>query len=44
VSDKGVNSVRLKQQENYCNFLITKTRDPNPIENKYILIGRGWVD
>lgn len=40
------------QKQTKCNFekntqndfLITKTRDPNPVEDKYLLLGRGWVD
>ena len=40
---KGVETVRLNVQEN-CKFKLSKTRDPNQIEDEYILIGRGWVD
>ncbi len=27
-----------------CQFQLNPSRDPNPIEDKYILMGRGWVD
>jgi len=43
VHDPSVDNVRLPSDNN-CEFLLEKTRDPNPVENKYILIGRGWVD
>ncbi len=42
-NDLGVDDVRLEKVEE-CDFQVTKTRDPNPIEDKYILVGRGWVD
>jgi hypothetical protein len=34
----------LTKENNGCEFLTTRTRDPNPVEDKYFLLGRGWVD
>lgn len=42
-NDKGVDEVRLEKKE-ACEFKITPPKDPNTKEEKYILVGRGWVD
>ncbi len=41
--DKDFNKVKLTSKSK-CSFKLKVTRDPNPIEDKYILIGRGWID
>lgn len=43
IEDEGVDKVRLEKKED-CEFKITPAKDPNAKEDKYILIGRGWVD
>lgn len=43
INDIGIDSVRLKKIE-ACNFKLTQKKDNCIKENKYILIGRGWVD
>ncbi|MEK7482186.1 MAG: N-acetyl sugar amidotransferase [Patescibacteria group bacterium] len=39
----GIEEARLEKKEE-CNFIITKSRDPQTKEDDYVLIGRGWVD
>lgn len=34
----------VSEVKNINEFLITKNRDPNPVEDKYFLLGRGWID
>lgn len=41
--DPGVDAVRLGRKEP-CDFVLTGPRAPGPPEEKYTLIGRGWVD
>lgn len=41
--DKGVDAVRLAAQ-GPCDFQITPSREPNVPDNRYLLVGRGWVD
>ena len=41
--DEGVENVRLAKKEDCC-FIITPPRDPDAVEDDYVLIGRGWVD
>lgn len=41
--DEGVDKVRLEKKED-CEFKITPAKDPAAREDKYVLIGRGWVD
>lgn len=55
-ADSGIDSVRLEtpvversafttgQEREDCNFIITPLKDTEAKENKYVLIGRGWVD
>lgn len=43
VGDEGVNEVRLEKRED-CEFRLLPPRDSKVKEDKYILIGRGWVD
>ena len=42
VSDEGVDSVRLPKLGS-CDFQLTKSKKPNYIDDKYILIGKGVV-
>jgi hypothetical protein len=42
LSDEGVDSIRLPKLGT-CDFQLTKSKKPNYIENKYILIGKGVV-
>lgn len=45
VHDIGVDEARLSKISNSSSdYSLTKSRDPNPVEDKYILIGRGWVN
>ncbi len=41
--DEQIDKVRLEKKET-CEFSLTKTRDPNPIDKEYMLLGRGHVD
>ena len=41
--DTGVNSARLNKVEE-CNFRITPTAEPNTPDDKYLLMGRGYID
>jgi N-acetyl sugar amidotransferase len=41
--DEGIDDVRLKKREN-CDFIITPSRNPSIAEDRYLLMGRGWVD
>lgn len=41
--DEGVDAVRLDKKEN-CEFVLTSAKDPKAAEDRYVLIGRGWVD
>ncbi|MDD4901323.1 MAG: N-acetyl sugar amidotransferase [Patescibacteria group bacterium] len=43
LADPGVDKVRLEKKDD-CKFIVTPPRDPNSREDKYVLIGRGWVD
>lgn len=43
IADEGTDAVRLNKRET-CHFQLNPPRDPHAIEDKYILIGRGWVD
>lgn len=43
IDDFGVDEVRLASSGDY-GFQVGMTRDPNPFEDRYILLGRGWVD
>lgn len=43
VDDEGVNEVRLEKRED-CEFKLLPPRDGKVKEDKYVLIGRGWVD
>lgn len=42
-ADSDVESERLQKIED-CKFVITPSRDPKSREDKYVLIGRGYVD
>jgi len=42
-NDEGLNEVRLQKKEE-CNFIITPLRKPIAKRQKYLLIGRGFVD
>ncbi|MEE2960719.1 MAG: N-acetyl sugar amidotransferase [Myxococcota bacterium] len=42
-NDPGVGSARLDNISS-CDFQNNPPRDPNPIEDGYQLLGRGWVD
>jgi len=41
-NDAGVEAARLALKEP-CEFRLTGPRDPNSVENAYVLIGRGWA-
>jgi len=41
--DPGVDRARLDASGD-CEFAVTGPRDPNAVEDRYVLIGRGWVD
>lgn len=41
--DEGQEKAKLRKMES-CNFQLNQTRASNPVEDKYILLGRGWVD
>lgn len=43
IKDSGIDNARLEKKED-CNFIITPSKDPDVKEDKYILIGKGWVD
>ena len=43
IKDEGVHKVRLTKKED-CNFLLTPSKEPGKSDDKYILIGRGFVD
>jgi len=43
VTDEGINPVRLEKVEG-CDFQLTRPKDPEAVEDKYVLVGRGWVD
>ncbi len=43
VKDEGINSLRLKKKED-CKFIINKKEGVLEKEDKYVLIGRGWID
>lgn len=43
IEDEGVDSLRLEKKEN-CEFIANSQRVAVEKEDKYILIGRGWVD
>ena len=42
-ADPGVDAVRLAPRE-LNDFTVTGPRDPRSVEDRYVLIGRGWVD
>jgi N-acetyl sugar amidotransferase len=42
-NDEGVVAARLDRKEP-CDFKLTGPRDPAAREDRYVLIGRGWVD
>lgn len=41
--DPNIENVRLEKTGD-CNFRITPLKDPKSLDDKYTLIGRGWVD
>ncbi|MFA5089115.1 MAG: N-acetyl sugar amidotransferase, partial [Candidatus Omnitrophota bacterium] len=41
--DEGVADARLEKKE-ACEFRLTQPRDAKAMEDRYVLIGRGWVD
>ena len=41
--DEGVDDVRLEKKE-HCHFRVMPPKNPNMRDDKYVLIGRGWVD
>ena len=41
--DEAVDDVRLVKKEG-CRFILTPLKDSKAVEDKYVLIGRGWVD
>jgi len=41
--DAGVDDVRLAKAER-CEFVLTSSKAPRAKEDRYVLIGRGWVD
>jgi N-acetyl sugar amidotransferase len=41
--DAGVDAVRLEQKE-ACHYRVTPTAEPETPDNKYLLMGRGYVD
>ncbi len=41
--DPGVDRTRLAKKED-CRFQLTALKKPSPVDEKYILIGRGFVD
>lgn len=43
IHDHGIDEVRLAKEEE-CDFKLTPLRDPHAKEDKYVLIGRGYVD
>ena len=43
IEDSGIDKVRLKKTED-CKFIINTKKGVKEEENKYVLIGRGWVD
>lgn len=43
IKDNGVDNVRLEKKEN-CQFLVNTREGISEKEDKYVLIGRGWVD
>ncbi len=44
VDDKEVEAARLLLKENRCDFIPDSSRTDKEPEDRYILIGRGWVD
>ena len=42
-NDAGVDAVRLRKTED-CDFAVTPSKDPNAVEDRYVLMARGWVD
>jgi len=42
-NDQGVEAVRLDKRES-CDFQVTPSKEPAVVENRYVLVGRGWVD
>ncbi len=43
IDDRGVEAVRLEKIDS-CEFAITEPRDPEVIEDKHIILERGYVD
>ncbi len=43
IYEEGVKNVRFAKKES-CNFVINNRKKPSEKEDKYVLIGRGWVD
>lgn len=43
VNDDDVEGAKLKKKEN-CKFIVTPSKAPKSKEDKYVLIGRGWID
>lgn len=41
--DPRVDDVRLQRQET-CEFIVTPSRAPDRPDDRYVLVGRGWVD
>ena len=44
IDDSGVDAARLPAREDRCKFTLSPSRDPQNPDDRYILIGRGWVD
>lgn len=44
IHDPGREEVRLEKEEERCDFELTASRDEQAQEDRYILIGRGYVD
>ena len=44
INDEGVKDARLPLLEDRCEFIPDSSRTDKEAEDKYILIGRGWVD
>ena len=42
INDERIDGVRLEKNSD-CKFLLMPPRDINSLEDKYVLIGRGWV-
>lgn len=43
LNDLGVDEVRLERTED-CKFIVTPSREPAEPEDKYVLMGRGYID